>query len=509
MPEQSRGRHAARDPAIADSGYVLSSARAAGDGMWATRGDSVAEGDTRARGSDTLAEGSGASPGRHAAVDGDSGWRPRVAADSSTARLNGTQQPNGAQAMDGTQWAQSAHPPVTTPPTTRPQTTADIAVLDTIGDGWRTASDTDWPGRPAPTVRTVTTGPKPPTESTQTTGNPHTTASPEPTQAAQTSAHAAPAIEVRNLRKVFGDNVAVDDVSFSVPAGKVLAVLGPNGAGKTTTVNMLCTLLKPDAGSATVAGHDITDNPAGVRRAITLTGQFAALDEALSGRENLVLFGRLLGLGKKRATERAAELLEMFGLTGAAERKVHEYSGGMRRRIDIACGLVTSPEVVFLDEPTTGLDPRSRHEVWSLVSRLRESGVTTLLTTQYLEEADVLSDSIVVIDHGRVIAEGTSDELKSQTGGTVCEVTPTFAEDIPRLTELLSDLIRRSKDSTQTSEDETDSIAVPAPDGTQTLVEVVRRCTEAKIELSDVVMRKPSLDEVFLDLTAPSQDADA
>lgn len=486
MPEQSRGRHAAPDPVTANDGYVLPSLRAGGGDGWPARGDARAESTEGAL-------------GRHAAVDGSPAWTPPVTASTST------ETPNGTQHLNGTECARSLHPPTPTSQSRHPQTTADLAVVDTVGRGWRTTSHSDWPAPPASTGYAES---RQPTSSTLTVESAPPTVSSESTMAARIPTLTSSAIEVCNLRKVFGDNVAVDDVSFSVPAGKVLAVLGPNGAGKTTTVNMLCTLLKPDGGSATVAGHDISADPAGVRRAITLTGQFAALDEALSGRENLVLFGRLLGLGKKRATKRAVELLEMFGLTGAADRKVHEYSGGMRRRIDIACGLVTSPQVVFLDEPTTGLDPRSRHEVWSLVSRLRDSGVTTLLTTQYLEEADVLSDSIVVIDHGRVIAEGTSDELKSQTGGTVCEVTPTFSEDIPRLTELLSDLIRRSRNALHANGDETDSIAVPAPDGTHTLVEVVRRCTVAKIELSDVVIRKPSLDEVFLDLTSPTQDVD-
>lgn len=310
-----------------------------------------------------------------------------------------------------------------------------------------------------------------------------------------------PAIEVQHLRKQFGDTVAVHDVSFTVPAGSVVAILGPNGAGKTTTVNMLCTLLTPDGGRALVAGHDVVSEAGAVRRAITLTGQFAALDEALTGYENLVMFGRLLGLRKPDARKRADELLELFDLTAAQDRRVRDYSGGMRRRIDIACGLVTAPQVVFLDEPTTGLDPRSRHEVWSLVAALRTVGVTVLLTTQYLEEADVLSDHIVVIDHGRVIASGTADELKAQTGATICEVTTVFPADAQRLRALLSDL---------DPEPETDSgiVSIPAPNGAPTLVEVVRRAAESDVELSDVVMRRPSLDEVFLALTGTSSTAE-
>ncbi|AZZ83652.1 daunorubicin/doxorubicin resistance ABC transporter ATP-binding protein DrrA [Gordonia alkanivorans] len=295
--------------------------------------------------------------------------------------------------------------------------------------------------------------------------------------------------------------VAVEDVSFSVPSGSIVALLGPNGAGKTTVVNMLCTLLKPDGGTATVHGHDVSHEAAAVRKSIMLTGQFAALDEALTGRENLVLFGRLLGLPKAAARARADELLDAFSLTDVGSKRVREYSGGMRRRIDIACGLVTAPKVVFLDEPTTGLDPRSRQEVWTLVEKLRASGVTILLTTQYLEEADVLSDNIVVIDKGRVIAEGTSDELKASTGAAYCEVTPTHATDLPRLRDLLADLIGDS-----IPDPDEHAVAVPAPDGPETLVEVIRRTADADIPLSDVAMRRPSLDEVFLALTDPRRD---
>ncbi|UOG22951.1 ATP-binding cassette domain-containing protein [Gordonia amicalis] len=309
------------------------------------------------------------------------------------------------------------------------------------------------------------------------------------------------AIAARNLHKRFKDMVAVEDVSFTVPAGSIVALLGPNGAGKTTTVNMLCTLLKPDRGTATVNGFDVRSDAASVRKSIMLTGQFAALDEALSGRENLILFGRLLGLDKPAARARADELLDVFSLTDVASKRVREYSGGMRRRIDIACGLVTAPKIVFLDEPTTGLDPRSRQEVWALVEKLRDSGVTILLTTQYLEEADVLSDNIVVIDKGRVIAEGTSDELKASTGPAYCELTPADPADLARLRTSLADLIGEDL------QDEDDHfVAVPAPDGPETLVEVIRRTAAADISLSDVAMRRPSLDEVFLALTDPRRD---
>ncbi len=309
------------------------------------------------------------------------------------------------------------------------------------------------------------------------------------------------AIVASGLHKRFKDTIAVDDVSFSVPQGQIVAILGPNGAGKTTTVNMLCTLLTPDKGTATVYGHDVVNEASAVRRSIMLTGQFAALDEALTGRENLILFGRLLGLSKSVARARADELLDMFSLTDAGAKRVGQYSGGMRRRIDIACGLVTQPKVVFLDEPTTGLDPRSRQEVWTLVERLRDSGVTILLTTQYLEEADVLSDNIVVIDKGRVIAEGTSDELKLSIGAAYCEVTPAHARDLDMLRRLFADLI---PDGGGGGDDHV--VAVPAPRGPETLVEVIRRTTEAGIELTDVAMRRPSLDEVFLALTDPRRD---
>ncbi|NDZ94307.1 ATP-binding cassette domain-containing protein [Streptomyces sp. SID6673] len=325
---------------------------------------------------------------------------------------------------------------------------------------------------------------------------------------AEDDSSARPAIEVVNLHKRFGDNVAVESVSFSVAKGTILALLGPNGAGKTTTVNMLCTLLKPDGGSAIVAGHDVVSDAAGVRRSIMLTGQFAALDEALSGRDNLILFGRLMGLSRAMARSRADELLTSFELTAAAKRKVGEYSGGMRRRIDIACGLVTQPEIVFLDEPTTGLDPRSRQEVWKLVESLRRQGVTTLLTTQYLEEADTLSDHIVVIDKGRAIASGTADALKTATGASHYQVTPTDPDDLDRLLACLDGIAVDGQGVRRATEDEPDGpatfVTVPAADGADTLVEIVQRTKDAGIRLSDVALSRPSLDEVFLALTDPA-----
>ena len=241
----------------------------------------------------------------------------------------------------------------------------------------------------------------------------------------------ADAVVVNGVRKTFGSVVALADISFKVGRGEVLGLLGPNGAGKTTMVDILSTLTRPDRGHAEVAGHDVSSDPAGVRRSIMLTGQQVALDDMLTGRENLVMFGRLQGLKKSRARARAKELLDQFDLVDAADRSVSTYSGGMRRRIDIACGLVVRPEVVFLDEPTTGLDPRSRQSIWELVSGFKEAGIATLLTTQYLEEADALSDRIIVIDHGAIIAEGTADELKERTGATYCEIVPRHLTDLP------------------------------------------------------------------------------
>lgn len=312
------------------------------------------------------------------------------------------------------------------------------------------------------------------------------------------------AIDVKGLRKVFKGFVAVDGVSFSVPKGKIHALLGPNGAGKTTIVNMLSTLSRPDSGTAVVAGCEIQDDAPGVRRAIMLTGQFAALDLGLTGRENLVMFARLLGMKKVEAKQRAEELLQAFDLEAAANRKVLNYSGGMRRRIDIACGLVTMPEVVFLDEPTTGLDPRSRQDVWNLVEDLRDQGVTVLLTTQYLEEADTLADRIVVIDKGKVIAEGTSDELKDATGAAYCEVSPVHPAYMPRLKDALQGLLRSSDHDDAVP----GTLAVPAPDGPATLSLVLKRAEAAGIPLADIALRRPTLDEVFMSLTGPSSGSE-
>ncbi|MGV9410870.1 ATP-binding cassette domain-containing protein [Nocardia sp. NPDC003693] len=304
---------------------------------------------------------------------------------------------------------------------------------------------------------------------------------------------------VENVEKSFGAVHALRGISFTAAQGEVLGILGPNGAGKTTMVNILSTLIAPDAGRAAVAGHDVVTEAAAVRRSIMLTGQFAALDDALSGYENLVMFGRLMGLRKRAAKARADELIAEFDLGAAQGRRVGTYSGGMRRRIDIACGLVVRPEVVFLDEPTTGLDPRSRQGVWDLVGGFRKHGITTLLTTQYLEEADALCDRIIVIDHGVVIASGTADELKSRTGGSYCEIVPQRMEDLPAIADALGDLLPEANRDALNAD--SDRIAVPAPAGAKTLAEALRRLDGAEIELVDIALRRPSLDDVFLKLT--------
>ncbi|MGE2835902.1 ATP-binding cassette domain-containing protein [Mycobacterium sp. SMC-4] len=307
------------------------------------------------------------------------------------------------------------------------------------------------------------------------------------------------AVVVADIRKSFGSVDAVRDVSFEVGRGEVLGLLGPNGAGKTTTVNILSTLIKPDSGRAVIAGYDVLTDPAGVRRSLMLTGQHVALDDLLTGRENLLMFGRLQGLSKKVAKQRAQELLEQFDLVDAGDRAVGNYSGGMKRRIDIACGLVVRPEVVFLDEPTTGLDPRSRQAIWELVTDFKEAGIATLLTTQYLEEADMLSDRIVVIDKGTVIAEGTADELKEHTGGTYCEIVPRHPRDIPEIARVLGPLLPAAH---RVALNETsDRISMPAPDGPRTLMQALHLLGDANIELMDIALRRPSLDEVFLALT--------
>jgi ABC-2 type transport system ATP-binding protein len=304
-------------------------------------------------------------------------------------------------------------------------------------------------------------------------------------------------IELEGVAKTFDGTVtALRDVSFSVPTGSVCALLGHNGAGKTTVIKILSTLMRPTAGQAVVAGYDVGRQPAQVRASIGLTAQDAALDQLLTGRENLVLFGRLRGLKRQEARRGAEELIERFEMQQAADRQVYTYSGGMRRRIDIAAALVVPPKVLFLDEPTTGLDPRSRRDVWSLVSSLSEQNITVLLTTQYLDEADVLSDSIVILDTGQVIASGTAEDLKRRVGMGYCDVTPVNPADLSRIFAVVADIEGAELVYA------TNAVSVPARDGVATLVDVLRRVENLGVDLLDISLRKPSLDEVFLQLTS-------
>jgi oleandomycin transport system ATP-binding protein len=311
------------------------------------------------------------------------------------------------------------------------------------------------------------------------------------------------AIRAEGLVKRYGETVALDGVDLEVPAGKVVGVLGPNGAGKTTAVRILATLLRPDAGHATVGGYDVLKDPVRVRGLIGLTGQYASVDEDLSGTENLVLLGRLLDLSRADAKARAAELLERFELTDAATRPVRTYSGGMRRRIDLAASLVGRPHVLYLDEPTTGLDPHARNEVWDVVRRLVADGSTVLLTTQYLEEADQLADRITVFDHGRVVADGRSDELKRRVGGQTLQVRPTALGDMPAVGRILAELTG----TTPASDSDTGLLTAPVSDPVL-LSTLVRRLDDAGITADELALRLPSLDEVFLALTGkPAEES--
>jgi ABC-2 type transport system ATP-binding protein len=300
------------------------------------------------------------------------------------------------------------------------------------------------------------------------------------------------------LVKNFGPSVrALDGVSFEVARGTVLGLLGPNGAGKTTAVRVLTTLLRPDAGRAEVAGIDVVAEPERVRRLIGLAGQAAAVDEHLTGRENLTLVGRLNHLPRGQCRERAARLLDSFDLAAAADRPARTYSGGMRRRLDLAAALVAAPPVVLLDEPTTGLDPRSRADLWAVIEQLVADGTTVLLTTQYLEEADRLTDRIVVVDHGRVIAEGTAAELKSSLGETVVEVSLATAEQAERAVGALAGV----GGGPATHEPGSATVRLGAPDGSRTVVDIVRALDAAALAPAGLNVRQPSLDDVFLALT--------
>ena len=311
----------------------------------------------------------------------------------------------------------------------------------------------------------------------------------------------ANAITAEGLVKIYrsraGEVRALDGLDLTVAEGSVLGLLGPNGAGKTTTVRILATLLRPDAGRATVAGFDVVRQAQQLRSVIGLSGQFAAVDENLTGRENLIMFGRLYQLAWAEARRRADELLEQFALTAAADRIVKTYSGGMRRRLDLASALAGRPRVLFLDEPTTGLDPRSRLGMWDVIRERVREGTTLLLTTQYLEEADELADSIAVVDAGRIIARGTADELKAQIGGERIEVVVHQRADIARAVEVLS----RDCEGDCSVDEHTRRITVPANGGAQRLVEVVRDLDEAAIAIDDIGLRRPTLDDVFLTLT--------
>ncbi len=307
--------------------------------------------------------------------------------------------------------------------------------------------------------------------------------------------NAGPAIEAIDLVKKFDDNIAVDGVSFVVPQGTVLGLLGPNGAGKTTTTRMLTTLSVPTSGTGQVAGHDILKQPDAVRRSMGLTGQVATVDEMLTARENLRLIGRLYGLPRSYIRSSTDELLERFALTEAADRIAKKYSGGMRRRLDLAVSLIAAPPVLFLDEPTTGLDPRSRTELWEVLRGLVREGTTLLLTTQYLEEADHLADDIIVIDKGRVIAAGTPTQLKDQAGAASVVVTLTHAADLPRAEELVRSC------SPEVHVDTAARKLIAQADGLGDMSRIGNLFEGSGIEVDDLGLKRPSLDDVFLHLT--------
>ncbi|WP_326688819.1 ATP-binding cassette domain-containing protein [Streptomyces sp. NBC_01795] len=320
------------------------------------------------------------------------------------------------------------------------------------------------------------------------------------------------AVVIEGLRKDYGTKRALAGLDLTVPAGTVQGLLGPNGAGKTTAVRILATLLRPSAGRALVAGHDVVTEPDAVRHRIGLLGQHAAVDEDLSGRQNLELFGRLHHLGARRAAARAGELLERFALADTGRKPVSAYSGGMRRRLDLAASLIggdgtdggAGPQVLFLDEPTTGLDPRGRTEVWSAVRTLVGGGTTVLLTTQYLEEADQLADAIAVIDAGRVVAEGTADELKAKLGTDRIDVV---VRDATRLQAAASVVGMAAGAAEVTRDEDRRLLSAPVTDRMAALAETVRALDAAGIEAEDIALRRPTLDEVFLHTTEAGEDA--
>ncbi len=305
-------------------------------------------------------------------------------------------------------------------------------------------------------------------------------------------------ITVRNVSKTYGKTItALDEVTLDVKRGSVTAILGPNGAGKTTLVRIMTTLLTPDHGSVRVAGFDIIRHAQQLRSVIGLAGQYAAVDETLTGRENLEMVGRLYHLSKEAALRRAAELLQQFDLEDAADRVLKTYSGGMRRRLDLAASLIIRPQVLFLDEPTTGLDPRSRFVMWNVIRELLKDGTTVLLTTQYLEEADQLAHHIFVIDHGRIIAQGTPDQLKNQVGGDVLEL---HTEDHSRAQEA-ADRIAKFGSEAPRADNETGILTMPVSGGASVLLDTIRELDSAGIQILDIVLRRPSLDDVFMVLT--------
>jgi oleandomycin transport system ATP-binding protein len=301
-------------------------------------------------------------------------------------------------------------------------------------------------------------------------------------------------IIAEGLVKRFGETTALDGVDVRARTGTVLGLLGPNGAGKTTAVRLLATLTRPDHGRALVGGYDVVTQAHQVRQLIALTGQFAAVDEALTGMENLILIGRLLGLSRPAARQRARELLSQFGLAEAGERAARTYSGGMRRRLDLAASLVGRPSILFLDEPTTGLDPRARRDLWDAISALLADGTTVMLTTQYLDEADRLADDIVVIDHGRVVATGTPNQLKAQAGGQVLQVSPVDGADLGTVARVVGDL-------TGAAPAVGDGVVTAAVAASSVPVAVMERLAAAGVSVAELSLRRPSLDEVFLTLT--------
>ncbi|MET7773851.1 ATP-binding cassette domain-containing protein [Nocardia sp. NPDC005366] len=310
------------------------------------------------------------------------------------------------------------------------------------------------------------------------------------------------AVEANDLVKVFGEQRAVDGVSLAVPQGAVYGVLGPNGAGKTTTIRMLATLLRPDGGSARIFGRDVVSDAAAVRSLIGVTGQYASVDEDLSATENLMIFSRLLGLGRADARRRTAELLEEFDLTEAADKSLKNFSGGMRRRLDLAASLISTPPLLFLDEPTTGLDPRTRAQMWATIRRLVREGATVLLTTQYLDEADQLADRIAVIDHGRVIADGTADELKDSVGGSSLHLTLRDITQLDEAKRIVGDFLGAQAQITP----EAGRLTAPLRDADMT-TDLLIRLREWEIAVDEINVSKPSLDEVFLTITGhPATD---